>query len=148
MYYLPLSCTSSPCHLLFFNLGASVLVQATVGVGTVLIWYFGVADTKGGGVQTWPRLIWGAWSSLVWGDPFHLGPAVFEGVCPSAAVGSLLYSHIAAALDAVMNDFVDVVLRPLSLDRKRGLRLLPQSPTTTTMRFEHCECLGKLISVP
>ena len=29
-----------------------VRVQATVGVGTVLIWYFGVAYTRGGGVTT------------------------------------------------------------------------------------------------
>ena len=49
MNYLPLSCTSSPCKLLFFNRGVYGLVQATVGVGTVLIWDFCVAYTRGGG---------------------------------------------------------------------------------------------------
>ena len=57
---MPLSCTSSPCNPLFLNLGAQcwllyvsrasyARVQATVGVGTVLIWDIGVAYTRGGG---------------------------------------------------------------------------------------------------
>ena len=50
MHYIPLSCTSSPCNLLFLNQGIYGLVQATVGVGTVLIWDFCVAYTRGGGV--------------------------------------------------------------------------------------------------
>ena len=50
MHYFPLSCTSSPCNLLFLNPGVYGLVQATVGVGTVLIWDFCVAYTKGEGV--------------------------------------------------------------------------------------------------
>ena len=49
--YIPLSCTSSPCNLLFLNLGVYALVQATVGAGTVLIWDFCVAITGGGGVM-------------------------------------------------------------------------------------------------
>ena len=59
---MPLSCTSSPCNPLFLNLGARcwllyvsrasyARVQATVGVGTVLIWDIGVAYTRGGGVS-------------------------------------------------------------------------------------------------
>ena len=50
MHYIPLSCTGSPCNLLFLNLGIYGLVQATVDVGTVLIWDFCVAYTRGGGV--------------------------------------------------------------------------------------------------
>ena len=50
MHYITLSCTSSPCNLLFLNLGIYSLVQATVGVGTALIWDFCVAYTRGGGV--------------------------------------------------------------------------------------------------
>ena len=50
MHCTPLSGTSSPCNLLSLNLGVYGLVQATVGVGTVLIWDFSVAFTKGGGV--------------------------------------------------------------------------------------------------
>ena len=50
MHYIPLSWTSPPCNLLFLNLGLYGLVQATVGVGTVLIWDFCVAYTRGGGV--------------------------------------------------------------------------------------------------
>ena len=49
MHYIPLSCTSSPCNLLFLNLGTYSLVQATVGVGNVLIRDFCVARTRGGG---------------------------------------------------------------------------------------------------
>ena len=49
MHSIPLSCTSSPCNLLFLNPGVYGLVQATVGVGTVLIWDFCVAYTNGGG---------------------------------------------------------------------------------------------------
>ena len=49
MHCIPLSWTSSPCNLLFLNLGLYGLVQATVGVGTVLIWDFCVAYTRGGG---------------------------------------------------------------------------------------------------
>ena len=49
MHYIPLSCTSSPRNLLFLNRGVYDLVQATVGVGTILIWYFAVAYTGGGG---------------------------------------------------------------------------------------------------
>ena len=49
MHYIPLFCSSSPCNLLFLNLGVYGLVQATVGVGTVLIWDFGVAYRRGGG---------------------------------------------------------------------------------------------------
>ena len=48
MNHLPLSCTSSPCKLLFFNRAVYGLVQATVGVGTVLIWDFCVAYTREG----------------------------------------------------------------------------------------------------
>ena len=51
MHYIPLSCTSSPCNLLFLNPDVYGLVQATVGIGTVLIWDFCVAYTKGGGVH-------------------------------------------------------------------------------------------------
>ena len=47
MHYIPLCCTSSPCTLLFLNLGVYGLVQ--VVVGTVLVWYFCVACTGGGG---------------------------------------------------------------------------------------------------
>ena len=47
VHSIPLSCTSSPCKLLFLNLGVYGLVQATVGVGTVLIW-----DFRGGGLET------------------------------------------------------------------------------------------------
>ena len=46
MHYFPLSCTSSPCNLLFWNLGVYGLVQTTVVVGTVLIWDFCVAFTR------------------------------------------------------------------------------------------------------
>ena len=57
---IPLACTSSPCNPVFLNLGTRgwelyvshtsyVPVQATVGVGTVLIWDFGVALTRRGG---------------------------------------------------------------------------------------------------
>ena len=46
---LPPSCTGSLCNLLFLNLGIYGLVQATVGAGTVLIWDFCVACTRGGG---------------------------------------------------------------------------------------------------
>ena len=53
MHYIPLSRTSSPCNLLFLNLGTYGLARATVGVGTVLIWDFCVAYTRGGGVGTW-----------------------------------------------------------------------------------------------
>ena len=48
MHSIPLSCTSSPCKLLFLKPGVYGLVQATVGVGTVLIWDFCVAYTRGG----------------------------------------------------------------------------------------------------
>ena len=55
MHYIPLCCTSSPCNLLFLNLGVYGLVQATVGVGSVLIWHFAVAlqgrDGGGGGIH-------------------------------------------------------------------------------------------------
>ena len=53
MPYIPLSCTSSPCNLLFLNLCVYALVQATVGVGTVLIYIsLGLLRSlyKGGGV--------------------------------------------------------------------------------------------------
>ena len=36
--YIPSSCISSPCNLLFLNLGVYGVVQATAGVGTVLVW--------------------------------------------------------------------------------------------------------------
>ena len=36
MHSIPLSCTSAPCKLLFLNPGVYRLVQATVGIGTVL----------------------------------------------------------------------------------------------------------------
>ena len=49
MHCIPLFWTSSPCDLLFLNLGLYGLVQATVGVGTVLIWDFCVTYTRGGG---------------------------------------------------------------------------------------------------
>ena len=52
MHCIPLSWTGSPCNLLFLNLGLYGLVQATVGVGTVLIWDFCVAYTRGGGTQS------------------------------------------------------------------------------------------------
>ena len=52
MHCIPLSCTSSLCNLLFLNLGVYGLVQATVDFGTVLIWYFAVAHTRGGGGAT------------------------------------------------------------------------------------------------
>jgi hypothetical protein len=48
LHYIPLSCTSSPCNLLFLDLGVYGFVQAAVGVGTVLIWDFCVAFTGGG----------------------------------------------------------------------------------------------------
>ena len=50
MYYITLSCTSSLCSFVFLNPGVYGLVQATVDVGTVLIWDFCVAYTRGGGV--------------------------------------------------------------------------------------------------
>ena len=40
--------TSSPCNHLFLNLAVYSLVQATVGGGTVLVWDFCVASTRGG----------------------------------------------------------------------------------------------------
>ena len=44
------------------------LVQATVGVGTVLIWYYCVAYTRGGGVRCRPGLSpCAGW--LYWVDP-------------------------------------------------------------------------------
>ena len=46
----PFSGTSSPCNLLFLNPGIYGLVQATVGVGTVLIWGFCVAIARAGGL--------------------------------------------------------------------------------------------------
>ena len=60
VHYMPLSCTSWACNPLFLNVGARcwslyvsrasyARVQAGVGVGTVLIWDFGVAYTRGGG---------------------------------------------------------------------------------------------------
>ena len=49
MEYIPLSFTSSLCNLLFLNPGIYGLVQATVGVGTVLIWEFLRSLYKGGG---------------------------------------------------------------------------------------------------
>ena len=49
VHCIPRSCTSSPCSLLFLNPGVYGLVQATVGVGTVLIWDFCVAFTRAGG---------------------------------------------------------------------------------------------------
>ena len=48
MHYIPLCCTSSPCNLLFLNPGVYGLVQATVGVGAVLIWDLCGAKTVGG----------------------------------------------------------------------------------------------------
>ena len=48
MHSIPLSGTSSPCNLFFLNPGVYYLGQATVGVGTVLIWDFCVAYTRGG----------------------------------------------------------------------------------------------------
>ena len=56
--FYSLSCTSSPCKLLFLKPGIYGLVQGTVGVGTVLIWDFGVAYTKGGGtLRIWASCI-------------------------------------------------------------------------------------------
>ena len=52
MHFIPLSCTSSLCNILFLNLGIYGFVQATVGVGTVLIWDFCIAYRKGGGGAT------------------------------------------------------------------------------------------------
>ena len=52
VHNIPLSGTSSLCNLLFLNLGVDALIQATVGVGTILIWVFCVASTSvcvGGG---------------------------------------------------------------------------------------------------
>ena len=49
MHYVPLSWSTSPCKLLFLNPGVYGLVQATVGVGTVLIWDVCVAYARGGG---------------------------------------------------------------------------------------------------
>ena len=49
MHCIPLSWTNSPCNLLFLNLGLYGLVQAKVGVATVLIWDFCVPYTRGGG---------------------------------------------------------------------------------------------------
>ena len=51
MHNIPLSGTSPPCNLLFLNPGIYGPVQATRGVGTVLIWDFCVAITKGGGAH-------------------------------------------------------------------------------------------------
>ena len=48
-----LSCTSSR-NLLFLNPGVCRLLQATLGVGTVLIWDFCVALTTGGGTPCGP----------------------------------------------------------------------------------------------
>ena len=57
MHYIPLSFTTSPCNLLFLNLGSYGFVQATVGVGTVVIWDFCVAFTRGEGLLT-PPFLW------------------------------------------------------------------------------------------
>ena len=48
VHKIPLSCTSSPCNLLSLNLGIYSLVQATVGVGAVLIGDFCVGITGAG----------------------------------------------------------------------------------------------------
>ena len=55
MHYIPLFCTNSPCNLLFFNLGVYRLVQATVGIGIVLIWDLYVAYTRGLGTFNFPE---------------------------------------------------------------------------------------------
>ena len=52
MRNIPLSGTSSLCILLILNLGIYGLVQATVGVGTILIWDFCVAIAREGGGDT------------------------------------------------------------------------------------------------
>ena len=49
---LILCARSRVCQWLYVLLASYAHVQATVGVGTVLIWYFGVAYTRGGGVHT------------------------------------------------------------------------------------------------
>ena len=56
-YYIPLSCTSSLCNLLFLNLGLYGLFQATVGVGSALIWDLCVAYTRGGGTFFMMRIL-------------------------------------------------------------------------------------------
>ena len=45
---------------LYVSRASYARVQATIGVGTVLIWYFGVAYTRGGG---------GGWYLSTHGDP-------------------------------------------------------------------------------
>ena len=50
VHYIALSCASSPCNCLFLNLGIYGPVQATVGVGTVLILVLLRSLYKGGGV--------------------------------------------------------------------------------------------------
>ena len=49
VHYVPLSCTSSPYNLLFLNPGIYGPVQATAGVGPILIWDTCVAFTQRGG---------------------------------------------------------------------------------------------------
>ena len=48
MHYIPLSCTSPPCNVLFLDPGVYGVVQATVGVGTVLIWALLRSVSRGG----------------------------------------------------------------------------------------------------
>ena len=76
MHCIPLSWTSSPCNFLFLNLGLYGLVQATVGVGTVLIWDLCVAYTRGGGYKWLPMLQPLLCKQPFWavGDTPHLMP--------------------------------------------------------------------------
>ena len=60
VHYIPLL-----CNLLFLNLGIYGLVQAT-GVGTVLIWDFCVAITRGGGTVVEARVILEATIAGLW----------------------------------------------------------------------------------
>ena len=84
MHYIPLSCTSSPCNLLFLNLGVYGLVQATVGVGTVLIRYYcGLVDLREWREVSWRRQLPGAATSegVVPNPPFP--PQKRPDVCQS-----------------------------------------------------------------
>ena len=99
--YKPRPC---PCHRLFLSLGS--LVQATVGVGTVLIWYFAVAYTRGGGgvpqrmvgmlVLMWAKLVGEVYPpfppiSPLFFPPFPRSPPVFPR-CPLLSPVSLRFS--------------------------------------------------------
>ena len=87
MHSIPLSCTSSPCNLLVLNLGIYTLVQATVGIGTVLILDFCVAFPRGDGGG-------GIKGPILYGQsPFALSLTLPQqlkrtGLCPCQSLGN------------------------------------------------------------